>query len=699
MSTSHDSRQALALHCPSTPTSDLNSQSPFQTNHSHDIPLHRAGPTYIAQVGEQLEIYHDNKRHKKIRPHARLDHWIVNDKTGEGHWFLSDMACPGGVYVNGQRIFEPSSVHHGDELMIAGTLLRVIDHQIVAATQARATRTLAADIETADLTCAPDSVLDFDMPPVTQFSYDNDDHVLSEATNPSPPHPHPHPRKPSGPVDDQLTGDLGAAASATNTTTAAASASTSTWRVPPRSTASRRAPLSTSQHLAALRNSTAVSSVVAWWQRHKPDAPHWATLIIVICVLLLIVFTRGNGHQSNAPTEQMMATLIDEIKTTQRVAADPDSAARLAHVARVTDAQATVELHALEQLDRMLHEIRQIQNDMDLVRRDTHVIRQQTPQQIEAAQRTLETLATLESRDQQWRNLMVQIRNDINPPTLSPHTSTSTSSPASHTHTATTPTTPSTPAFATALKTKPVPARTPSSPATTTSATTSATAPVPASVSVSTQPPHPTPQVTAKPTPAQVPAPSHAPTNTTSTQHRVYVLDTSGSMIDTLPMATDFVIDNVAALNAKTQFAVVMYQDGNSFEMDPIGLSTNTADRLMQLRRHLDPMAGKIYPRGRSDMGDALTRAFKYAPNEIYLISDHRDEQYADRLSAQLEQLNADRQTRVHIVQFFANSDAAALQAIARAHRGEYQWISSINAPPMVMTEMSQDLLAAVEQP
>ncbi len=89
-------------------------------------------------------------------------------------------------------------------------------------------------------------------------------------------------------------------------------------------------------------------------------------------------------------------------------------------------------------------------------------------------------------------------------------------------------------------------------------------------------------------------------------KHIVFVIDRSGSMVDTFPHVRVAILDTVAKMSKDQYFHVLLFSDGPPIENTPRRLIPATEKRKLDLVRFLEPVRAT----GRTDPLPALKRAF-----------------------------------------------------------------------------------------
>lgn len=103
----------------------------------------------------------------------------------------------------------------------------------------------------------------------------------------------------------------------------------------------------------------------------------------------------------------------------------------------------------------------------------------------------------------------------------------------------------------------------------------------------------------------------------------VFVIDASGSLIDTFPFVISELKRKIRDLDRSQHIAIIFYADDRVIEVPPAGLTRLTADNKKELIKWIDLSNHNIVARGSGDPVNAITRALGYKPQLIYLLSDN----------------------------------------------------------------------------
>ena len=159
----------------------------------------------------------------------------------------------------------------------------------------------------------------------------------------------------------------------------------------------------------------------------------------------------------------------------------------------------------------------------------------------------------------------------------------------------------------------------------------------------------------------------------------VYVVDASGSMIDTLPQLLDWLSRQVAMLDEQQRFTIVFCRADEAREAPPAGLKRATEAMKRRVRDWLSPGRQRITPQGKSGLATALEHVAQYRVSAIYLLCDGplpiRAGADGPATPAQVAALLGDAPPRLHTVQFFYQRGEASLRALADRFDGQYHFV------------------------
>jgi len=166
----------------------------------------------------------------------------------------------------------------------------------------------------------------------------------------------------------------------------------------------------------------------------------------------------------------------------------------------------------------------------------------------------------------------------------------------------------------------------------------------------------------------------------------VYVIDASGSLIDTFPFVLRELKRSIAAMPSDHQYTVIFFQDGNVIEPKPLGLKEASPYTRLAMMRWLD----EVRPGGRTSPVPALERALSYRPDQVFLLSDNITGGGTGATQMELEQQRlvnvvkqTNRDTRIHTIQYLypdplsrAQGMKGTLELISEMTGGDYRYVS-----------------------
>jgi hypothetical protein len=164
----------------------------------------------------------------------------------------------------------------------------------------------------------------------------------------------------------------------------------------------------------------------------------------------------------------------------------------------------------------------------------------------------------------------------------------------------------------------------------------------------------------------------------------VFVIDASGSLIDSLPYVISNLRDRLLAMGDDELFSVIFFQRDMAIEVPPAGLKRG-ADARAKVIDWITLERGHIRPRGSSNPLAALKLALSRRPDVIWLLSDNitgrgRYELAQDDLLASVRQFKRQYQcpqVRINTIQFLYADPLGTLKAIAEEHRGLHRFVDA----------------------
>ena len=222
--------------------------------------------------------------------------------------------------------------------------------------------------------------------------------------------------------------------------------------------------------------------------------------------------------------------------------------------------------------------------------------------------------------------------------------------------------------------------------------------PIPEPVAEPAVEPAPPAPVVAAIQPAPMPEPIEVEATPQRPQNLVYLVDTSGSLLDSLPELIHWLGSSLDNLHGQQRFTVIFFRQGELLEVPPVGLKPAEFRTKAEAWQWMQPAAGHVWPGGRSDVVAAVEAALAYEPDAIYLLSDDRylpgwspdGQELLTRLD---EVLSAHEPVTLHTVQFFYRDEAGALEAMADRFGGTYRFVAPENPagedPLLLLLELS----------
>lgn len=161
----------------------------------------------------------------------------------------------------------------------------------------------------------------------------------------------------------------------------------------------------------------------------------------------------------------------------------------------------------------------------------------------------------------------------------------------------------------------------------------------------------------------------------------VFVVDASGSMIDTLPLVLQELDRMIAQLHPDQRFTVLFYQKDQVIEVEPTGMKEATRRNKTQVSRWMDPKAGHIFAVGPSYPLAAIKAAMDYQPDQVFLLADKigvslRAKEQSQQFLRELAEVNPGKSVQINTVHFFYPDPNQALASVASGHEGTYRFVT-----------------------
>ena len=150
----------------------------------------------------------------------------------------------------------------------------------------------------------------------------------------------------------------------------------------------------------------------------------------------------------------------------------------------------------------------------------------------------------------------------------------------------------------------------------------------------------------------------------------VYVVDRSGSMIDSFIYVQAELKRSISALRRSQKFHVIFFNSGEPLENPSKRLVSAIDAHKEQFFEFLD----RVVARGGTKPERAIRRALAIEPDLIYLLSDGVD--FQPSLLGKLDEWNKRRRVRIYTVAYLDQTGSALLERIAREHDGEFKFVS-----------------------
>lgn len=160
-----------------------------------------------------------------------------------------------------------------------------------------------------------------------------------------------------------------------------------------------------------------------------------------------------------------------------------------------------------------------------------------------------------------------------------------------------------------------------------------------------------------------------------------YIIDASGSMIDTMPFVIEELKRSINDLSEEQEFTVVFYQTDRAIEVPPEGWKEATDTMKRRVANWVTPGEGNITPRGQTNPRPALQLVLRYDPQLIFLLSDNvtgtgRYEIDRSELLSMIDRSSRGEQLAINTIQFMYPDSLDTLEQIADDHGGVFRFIT-----------------------
>lgn len=162
----------------------------------------------------------------------------------------------------------------------------------------------------------------------------------------------------------------------------------------------------------------------------------------------------------------------------------------------------------------------------------------------------------------------------------------------------------------------------------------------------------------------------------------VYVVDASGSLVDSFPRVLNELSSTINQLNEEQAYTAIFFGADGVTELPKAGLKWANRDNKRAASDWLDPENGNVTAWGRGDLLVALQLAADYGADEIVLLSDnligrHASQEKIDTLLDDIANLTHERVQRIHAIQFFTRDPKQVLKSIADRFNGTHSLVAA----------------------
>ena len=167
----------------------------------------------------------------------------------------------------------------------------------------------------------------------------------------------------------------------------------------------------------------------------------------------------------------------------------------------------------------------------------------------------------------------------------------------------------------------------------------------------------------------------------------VYVVDASGSLVDTLDFVITELKRSIHSLVEQQNFTVFFYQGDRVMEVPPKGMKRANRKNKQHVIEWLDPDAGNIRPEYGSNPVKAIAQALRYRPQLLFLLSDeitgHDKYEIDQRRLIKSIKLANKHHTKINTIQFIYPDPLEkigmkpTMQLIATTNGGIYKFLDA----------------------
>lgn len=155
----------------------------------------------------------------------------------------------------------------------------------------------------------------------------------------------------------------------------------------------------------------------------------------------------------------------------------------------------------------------------------------------------------------------------------------------------------------------------------------------------------------------------------------IYVVDRSGSMLDTFRFVQDELRRSIEALRRSQKFHVIFFNTGPPLESPPRRL-VSAIDKQKEV---FFAFLENVVPQGGTDPSSAIYRALSLEPDLVYLLSDGVD--FDSRLLDNIAEWNAKINAKIFTIAYMDRDGRRILERIARDHGGSFTFVSENDLP------------------
>lgn len=154
----------------------------------------------------------------------------------------------------------------------------------------------------------------------------------------------------------------------------------------------------------------------------------------------------------------------------------------------------------------------------------------------------------------------------------------------------------------------------------------------------------------------------------------VYVVDRSGSMVDTFNRVRVELKRSISALRRSQKFHVVFFNAAEPLENPP----QRPVSAIPAHKEQFFTFLESVTPTGGTKPARALRKALALEPDILYFLSDGI---FDSELLDKLDEWNRERRTRIYTIAYLDQGGRKLLETIAREHNGEFKFVSEDDLP------------------